>query len=63
LCSFLEQPVPDEPFPEGNVAAEFYPKIMVIDKERFRHAYSNAAMLATMVVLGVSAVMAWKLQN
>ncbi|OJJ65681.1 hypothetical protein ASPBRDRAFT_79673 [Aspergillus brasiliensis CBS 101740] len=41
LCSFLDLPVPNTAFPRGNIASEFIPKLMTMDKERLQKAKQN----------------------
>lgn len=45
LCDFLQKSIPDVPFPESNVAAEFGPKLMVTDERRMMSAKKNASLL------------------
>lgn len=59
LCRFLEKPVPDGKFPEGNVAAEFGPKLMVKDKARFANARKNAFLLAAGIMVPVALFASW----
>jgi hypothetical protein len=53
LCEFLGKPVPEEPFPSGNVAQEFHGRIGRIMKTRFVRAMRNFA-LASLIALGAA---------
>ena len=63
LCKFIGKPVPNTPFPNGNIASEFGPKLMTVDEERFRHARRNAAkvgaVFAAVVGVGIYGLM-WR---
>lgn len=50
LCQFLGVPEPNVPFPNGNVAAEFGPKLLTVDNERFSKAASNACMVVILLI-------------
>lgn len=58
LCQFLGVPEPNVPFPKGNIAAEFGPKLLTVDNERFSKAASNACIV---VVLLISAMFVYLL--
>ncbi|KAI7218411.1 hypothetical protein KC343_g8230, partial [Hortaea werneckii] len=55
LCKFIGKPVPNTPFPNGNIASEFGPKLMTVDEERFRRARRNAVKVGAVfaAVVGV----------
>ncbi|KAK3637785.1 hypothetical protein LTR56_011991 [Elasticomyces elasticus] len=60
LCAFLDQRVPQEVFPSGNVAADFGPKLLTVDDERFRIAERRAYLLgATIAILVAVVVYQW----
>ena len=63
LCKFIGKPVPNTPFPNGNIASEFGPKLMTVDGERFRRARRNAvkvgAVFAAVVGVGMYGLM-WR---
>lgn len=51
ICKFLDVPIPDEPFPTGNVADEFHQKIEGCLKPRFFRSFRNIALI-TMSTIG-----------
>jgi len=61
LAEFLEEEIPDTPFPRGNDMADFYKRCST----RNRHQMMNAALQAvtvggTLIATGLAATMAWK---
>ncbi|KAJ5610816.1 hypothetical protein N7510_007535 [Penicillium lagena] len=54
LCSFLSLPEPDAPFPKGNIAAEFGPKLMTVDAARFNKAIKNCLILLSCLITPVA---------
>ncbi|KAK8085288.1 hypothetical protein PG997_006559 [Apiospora hydei] len=51
LCRFLEKPVPEEPFPNGNSSEEFKARIKELYAEFNRRADRNMAMTIGAIVL------------
>ncbi|KAJ5713510.1 uncharacterized protein N7483_010691 [Penicillium malachiteum] len=59
LCEFLDLARPDVPFPQGNTAPEFIPKLLTVDDARFRKATTNFFIIATGLV-GVMSLYLWR---
>ena len=49
LCAFLEVPIPDEPFPRGNIAQEFHERIEGALKPRLERGLRNAALVVGVI--------------
>ena len=57
LCKFPGKPVPSEAFPSGNVAADFGPKLMIVDARRMAEAYRSMFMVAAGLVVTAGALL------
>lgn len=54
LCGFLDLPAPNTKFPKGNIASEFGPKLMTVDKGRLQRAKQNFLLCLSYLVIIVA---------
>lgn len=59
LCKFLDKPIPDEPFPNGNAGPEFFERAEKLMKARDVRAYTNMALTFGGIATGVAVALKW----
>ncbi|CAK3755802.1 Hypothetical predicted protein [Lecanosticta acicola] len=63
LCEFLGKEIPSGEFPNGNVPANFFEKVMEEKEERWRQARRNMVLFGTVVVALVGGLWSWVYQS
>jgi hypothetical protein len=61
LCKFLEVPVPDEPFPNGNDQGDFHVACRALDRSRLQVVVMKTTVICLGLAAGVIAAKRWRL--